>query len=51
MVRFLQVTHMYLKLQAGKLHHPLFQDTQMRSSVSGLTGRRIGPAADGEALL
>jgi hypothetical protein len=30
------------KLHAGKLHRPLFQDTQMRSSVSCRTGRRIG---------
>ena len=47
--RFLHVAQMCLKLHEGKLHLPLFQETQMRSSVSGLTGRRIGPPADGEA--
>ncbi len=40
---------MCLKLHDGKLHLPLFQETQMRSSVSGLTGRRIGPPDHCEA--
>ena len=32
---------------AGNGQHPLFHDTQMRSSISGLTGLLFSPTADG----
>ena len=34
---------MCLKLQVGKVQRPLFQDTHIRSRVSGLMGLRTGP--------
>ena len=46
--RFLHVAQICLKLQLEKVDHPLFQDTHMRSSVSGLTGLRIGPPDGGK---